>query len=696
MTTTAHLERLNAPQRKAVTHGEPLGGKGYRSGPLLIVAGAGTGKTDTLAHRVAHLVLNGVDPARILMLTFTRRAATEMRRRAHEITRKALDEPLGSVSQSMAQRLSWAGTFHSIGNRLLRHYAPHLQLDPHFSVIDRADAADLLDSVRQELGLAQTEQRFPRKETCLQIYSNRVNTRSALKEVLEQHYPWCAQWEDELTRLYRAYVEQKQHASLLDYDDLLLYWHAMMGEPRLAQHIGAHFDHVLVDEYQDTNRLQAEILHAMKPDGAGLAVVGDDAQAIYSFRAAAVENILGFAERFQPPAETVVLAQNYRSTQQILDVANAVMAEAPRQHRKYLLSIRGQGGRPRAVTVDELQTQAEYVCTEVLKRREANVPLRRQAVLFRSASHSDLLEVELSKRKIPFVKYGGLKFLEAAHIKDLLGVLRWADNARNTLAAFRTLQLLPGMGPVNARAALEHLEAGGYSFDSLGGFSPPGTTTVDWQRLIDLLRTLGDPQCPWAGQVNRVREWYRPHFERLYEHFHTRLGDLDQLEMLSGQYPSRERFLTELTLDPPHATSDLAGRPTLDEDYLVLSTIHSAKGMEWDTVYVLNVVDGSFPSEFSTGRAELIEEERRLLYVALTRAQNELAVVVPLKFHLTQQSRHSDGHVYGGRSRFMTDKVHKTLDAVTFHGSNLAGADALQQAGSPVTVDVSARLRDMW
>jgi DNA helicase-2/ATP-dependent DNA helicase PcrA len=696
MATTAHLERLNAAQRKAVVHGEALPEKGYKSGPLLIVAGAGTGKTDTLAHRVAHLVIHGVDPARILMLTFTRRAATEMRRRAHEITRKALNEPLGGVSQGIAQRLSWAGTFHAIGNRLLRHYAPHLQLDPHFSVIDRGDSSDLMDSLRQELGLADKEQRFPRKDTCLQIYSNRVNTRASLQETLEHYFPWCAQWETELANLFRAYVEQKQHSRLLDYDDLLLYWHAMMCEPRLAQHIGAHFDHVLVDEYQDTNRLQAEILHALKPDGSGLVVVGDDAQAIYSFRAAAVENILGFAERFQPAAEVVTLAQNYRSTQPVLDVANAVMAEAPRQHRKYLLSVRGDGARPRAVTVDELQTQAEYVCTEVLRRREASVPLKRQAVLFRTSSHSDLLEVELTKRKIPFVKYGGLKFLEAAHIKDLLAVLRWADNPHNALAAFRTLQLLPGMGPVNARAAIDHLEAGGHSFESLKSFKPPQTPEIDWQRLVELLQALADPQRPWNGQLSQAREWYRRHFERLYEQFHTRMGDLEQLELLSGQYPSRERFLTEITLDPPNATSDLSGRPTLEEDFLVLSTIHSAKGMEWDTVYVLNVVDGSFPNEFSTGKSELIEEERRLLYVALTRAQNDLLMMVPLKFHLTNQSRQGDAHVYGGRSRFVTEKVQKTMDAVTFHSSALGGADALQESTTPVTVDVGARLRDMW
>ncbi|MFO7277621.1 MAG: ATP-dependent helicase [Pseudomonadota bacterium] len=694
MSITSHLERLNSQQRKAVTYGQPLAPKGFASGPLLIIAGAGTGKTDTLAHRVAHLVMHGVDPARILMLTFTRRAAIEMRRRAHDIVRKALDEPFGGVSQSIAQRLTWAGTFHSIGNRLLRHYARHLRLDPQFTVIDRADAADVMDTVRQELGLASKEQRFPRKETCLQIYSYRVNTQKSLKETLEGQFPWCAQWEAELTRLYRAYVERKQRLNLLDYDDLLLYWHLMMSDARLAQHVGAHFDHVLVDEYQDTNRLQAEIVHALKRDGAGVTVVGDDAQAIYSFRAAAAENILGFPDRYSPRAEVVTLAQNYRSTQQVLDAANAVMAEAPRQYRKHLLSVRGQGARPRLVTVEDLQTQAEYVCTEVLRRREANVPLRNQAVLFRSSSHSDVLEVELARRKIPFVKYGGLRFLDAAHVKDLLAVLRWADNPRNEIAAFRVLQLLPGMGPANARKALEHFVANACSFESLKSFTPPQQAALDWPRLTELMLQLADPQRQWPGQVHLVREWYRPHLERNYEHVHTRIGDLDQLELLSGQYPSRERFLTELTLDPPNATSDLAGRPQLDEDYLILSTIHSAKGMEWDTVYVLNVVDGSFPSEFATGRPDLIEEERRLLYVAITRARNDLTLIAPLKFHLTAQPRTGDAHVYGGRSRFLTDRVLKCFDSVTYHGSRLADA-TLRQADA-AELDIAARLREMW
>ncbi|MGB8326289.1 MAG: ATP-dependent helicase [Steroidobacteraceae bacterium] len=695
MPATSPLDKLNAQQRQAATYGEPRpDGRGLRSGPLLIVAGAGTGKTMTLAHRVAHLVMSGVDPARILLLTFTRRAAVEMRRRAQEVVRVALEDPRSAAGQAIARRLDWAGTFHSIGNRLLRHYAKHLQLDPGFTVIDRGDAADVIDGLRQQLGFAAREQRFPRKDTCLAIYSYRVNTQKPLQETLAAQFPWCAQWESDLTQLFRAYVAAKHKLAMLDYDDLLLFWHVMMGEPRLAASVAANFDHVLVDEYQDTNRLQADILLALKPDGAGVTVVGDDAQSIYAFRAATVENILSFPDRFTPKAAVVTLAQNFRSTQAVLDVANALMADAPRQFRKQLLSLRGAGLRPRYVTVDTLESQAEFVCSQILRAREAQVPLRRQAVLVRTGSHTDLLEIELTRRRIPFVKYGGLRFLETSHIKDLLAVLRWADNPRNTLAAFRVIQLLPGMGPANARKAVEHLEVAGGALQALQTFAPPPASAIPWRQLAELMATLTEPEKAWPGQLRVVRDWYRPHFERIYEHPHARLSDLDQLEMLSSQYSSRERFITELTLDPPQATSDRAGTPSLDEDYLVLSTIHSAKGMEWDAVYVLNVVDGSFPSEFSTGRPELIEEERRLLYVALTRARNELTLLAPLKFHVTQQSRQGDAHVYGQQSRFLTDKVLACCDRSGFQGTQLADV-ALGESGA-AAIDVSARLREMW
>ena len=710
MTIPAYMTALNTAQRKAVTFGEVRGGdqsvtfigkvgtgneeKGVDAGPLLVIAGAGTGKTNTLAHRVAYLAMNGVDPGRILMLTFSRRAAWEMRRRARDIVKQAMNEPLGGLNEVVAQRLSWTGTFHSMANRLLRHYARHLKLDPQFTVIDRGDSADLMDAVRQELGLAAKEQRFPRRDTCLAIYSHRVNTRKSLKESLDEQYPWCVQWEEELTKLYRAYVQRKQSYGILDYDDLLLYWHIMMGDTKLAQHISGHFDHVLVDEYQDTNVLQAQILRALRPDGRGLTVVGDDAQAIYSFRAATIDNILNYPDQFQPRAEVITLAQNYRSTQQVLDGANALMAEAPRQFRKQLLAARGSGQKPKLVTVDDLPTQAESVCREILRRREAQVPLRRQAVLFRSGSHSDLLEIELTRRQIPFVKYGGLRFLEAAHVKDLLAVLRWADNPRNQMAAFRALQLLPGMGPANAQRAIAHVEAQQHAAGALATFRAPHVEPVEIEKLAVLLQTLMEPQREWPGQLHLVREWYKPHLERIYESIHTRIGDLDQLELLSVQFTSRERFITELTLDPPDAASDLAAKPNLDDDYLVLSTIHSAKGMEWDTVYLLNVVDGTFPSEFATRKPELIEEERRLLYVAMTRARNELMLYSPLKFQITSQPKRSDGHVYGGRSRFLTDKVLKAFDTTVVHGAN-ADEVTLGDVGN-AALDVNARLKEMW
>src|SRR5690606_12152867 len=328
--------------------------------------------------------------------------------------------------------------------RLLREYAQTVGLDPSFSVLDRGDAADLMDIVRQELGLAQKEKRFPRKDTCLAIYSHCVNSSQPLARTLEESFPWCSEWREELTGLYRRYVEAKQAQQLLDYDDLLLYWKVLVQEPRVADEIGARFDHVLIDEYQDTNALQAEIVHAIKPHGAGLCVVGDDAQAIYSFRAATVENILEFPERFAPPAQIIKLERNYRSVQPILDAANALMQDAQRQYQKALRSDRASDRKPAYVAVQDDQAQALYVIERVLSAREQGVPLRRQAVLMRNSHHSDALELELVRRNIPYVKYGGLKFLEAAHVKDVLALLRWADNPRNRVAAFRTLQLLPG------------------------------------------------------------------------------------------------------------------------------------------------------------------------------------------------------------------------------------------------------------
>jgi DNA helicase-2/ATP-dependent DNA helicase PcrA len=686
---------LNPAQRTAALHGATDGCR-VTAGPLLIIAGAGTGKTSTLAHRVAHLLLAGVPPERMLLLTFTRRAALEMTRRAQGVIAQALAARAGVASQRVPSslRLPWSGTFHSIGNRLIREYAPRLGLDPGFSVLDRGDAADLMDVVRHRLGFSQTTKRFPRKDTCLGIYSHRVSTQRPLRHTLETVYPWCLDWEESLTQLCRGYVEAKLEQQVLDYDDLLLYWHAMAADAELAREIGARFDHVLVDEYQDTNVVQAEILLRMKPDGAGLTVVGDDAQAIYSFRAASVDNILGFPGCFTPPASIVTLEENYRSTQQVLDAANALMAEGGRQYRKRLHSVRGSGALPQYVTVLDEQAQAMFVADGVLEARERGVDLRRQAVLFRNADHSDVLELELMRRNIPYVKYGGLKFLEVAHVKDLLALLRWADNPRNRIAAFRVLQLLPGMGPANAQRACEAFEAAGHSWLALSAHPVPAATRATWAPLTALMGAIAAEQAPWDGQVARVRQWYEPQLERLYESAPARRGDLDQLERLSLQHPTRESFVTELTLDPPQATGDLSGDPLLDEDYLVLSTVHSAKGQEWESVYVLNVTDGSFPSEFAAGRAELLEEERRLLYVAMTRARSDLHLIAPVRFYVTQQQSHGDRYVHGARSRFLSEGVMQRFRRVT--GVEQPGRPPGQQASAGPRIDVANRLRDMW
>ncbi|HEX5092250.1 MAG TPA: ATP-dependent helicase, partial [Burkholderiales bacterium] len=511
-------------------------------------------------------------------------------------------------------------------------------------------------------------------------YSHRVNTQGSLEATLRDEYPWCAEWEGELRKLFAAYVERKLSHQALDYDDLLLYWHAVMQEEALAKEIAGHWDHVLVDEYQDTNALQAEILARLAPGGRGLTVVGDDAQAIYSFRAATVENILSFQDRFG--ASVVTLEDNYRSTQGVLDAANALMREAERQYRKDLRAAKGEGDKPRYVTVADDSAQAQYVAAQVLEAREAGTDLKRQAVLFRSSHHSDVLELELVRRNIPYVKYGGLKFLEAAHVKDALAVLRWADNPRNRVAAWRALQLLPGVGPKGAERAWTAFEAASWQW---GALKTPS-------RGFDaLLASLADPAAPWAGQMLRVREWYAPILEQRYDAPEVRAADLVQLERVASTYGTREAFLTELALDPPAASSDQAGDPLLDEDYLVLSTVHSAKGQEWDVVYVLNVADGNFPNEFATGKREAIEEERRLLYVAMTRARTRLDLIAPLKYYVTQQSRMGDRHVYGARSRFLTEGVMRRLTPVAWGESS----ETIRTSTRPA-VDVAARLRDMW
>ncbi|RWP36638.1 ATP-dependent helicase [Mesorhizobium sp.] len=680
----AYLAKLNAEQCVAVEHGD-----GKVAGPLLVIAGAGSGKTSTLAHRVAHLIVRGADPRRILLMTFSRRAASELAKRVERIA----GEVLGRDASIITDALTWAGTFHGIGARLLRDYALEIGLDPAFTIHDREDSADLMNLARHELGFSKTEGRFPTKGTCLAIYSRAVNAQAPLGEVLGSVFPWCAGWAEQLKALFARYVEAKQAQNVLDYDDLLLYWAQMAGEPEISAHLGGRFDHVLVDEYQDTNRLQASILAALKPDGSGLTVVGDDAQSIYSFRAAEVRNILDFPKQFARPAEIVMLERNYRSTETILAAANAVIGEASERFTKNLWSERKSTEKPKLVSVRDEAEQASYVCQAILTEREAGTALKAQAVLFRASHHSGPLEIELTRRNIPFVKFGGLKFLDAAHVKDVLAVLRFAENPRDRVAGFRVLQLLPGIGP---SAASQIVDTMATSLDEAMGlvrYRPPQRAADDWPGFVALFSQLRAGSGKWPVDLEQVRLWYEPHLDRIHEDATTRRADILQLEQIASGYASRERFLTELTLDPPDATSDEAGPPHRDEDYLILSTIHSAKGQEWKNVFVLNTVDGCIPIDLAVGSKEDIDEERRLLYVAMTRAKDGLHLVMPQRFFVHGQAARGDRHVYASRTRFIPASILGAFEQTSW-ASVQAKDDPRRQP--QVRVDLGARMRDMW
>ena len=519
-----------------------------------------------------------------------------------------------------------------------------------------------------------------------------MNAETSLEQVLGQSFPWCAGWTAELKQLFAAYVEAKQAQGVLDYDDLLLYWAQLIAAVAFAEEIGSRFDHVLVDEYQDTNRLQSSILLGLKRDGGGLTVVGDDAQSIYSFRAATVRNILDFPDQFSPRAEIVTLDQNYRSTQPILAAANGVIGLARERFTKNLWTDRASSQKPNLVSLRDEADQARYVVEQVLTNREQGTLLKQQAVLFRTSSHSGSLEVELTRRNIPFVKFGGLKFLEAAHIKDILAVLRFVENPRDRIAGFRVLHLLPGVGPSTAQRVLDKISESSDPVNELIHMQAPPRAGGEWVSFIETVANLCVSR--WPADLEAVRIWYQPHLECIHEDAEVRRADLIQLEQIASGYPSRERFLTELTLDPPDATSDQAGVPLLDEDYLILSTIHSAKGQEWKSVYVLNVVDGCMPSDLGAGTTEELEEERRLLYVAMTRAKDDLHLLVPQRFFVHGQSTQGDRHLYASRTRFIPETLLSLFERSSWPKSTETVGLAGTRAGP--RIDIAARMREKW
>ncbi len=680
MFDTLPRAELNERQRAAVV---------YEGRSLLVVAGAGSGKTKTLVCRVAHLLKRGVPPERILLLTFTRRAAREMLRRAE-----------GVSGRREAARVC-GGTFHSVGNRLLRRHGRAVGVPERFTVMDAADAAEMMSLVRSELGLGEKRRRFPRKETLATIYSRVVNAGSPLSDVLGKHFPWCAQEIESVRDVFARYTERKRDQAVLDYDDLLLYWRALAAAPTVGEVVASSFDHILVDEYQDTNAVQADVLVSMRTRDASITAVGDDAQAIYSFRAATVTNILEFPSR-HPETCVIKLEQNYRSTQPILRVSNAVIAGARRRYTKELWSTREGGVLPSLVTCRDEAEQSDRVCRDVLEQRERGVELKRQAVLFRAGHHSAPLELELARRNIPFVKFGGLRFTEAAHVKDLLGLLRVVENPWDELAWFRSLQLLDGVGPATARRLLQELGVTGARVDHDNPADSPLTRLLaDPSTLPPSASEEGDAFCAALAdcartsapgpQVERLRGFYEPVLWRAYDGAPARAADLEQLERIAAGYASRQALLADLTLDPPTSTSDLAGPPHLDEDYLCLSTIHSAKGAEWDVVNVIHAADGMIPSDMALGDEEGTEEELRLLYVAMTRARQRLNVFFPLRYY-HRRAGLEDEHSLAQLTRFIPREIHHLFEQRGPDPTSVDEPDSAIRPGDSPVIDYLAAL----
>ena len=662
---------LNPEQAAAATHGD---------GPLLIIAGAGTGKTRTLVYRVAHLIERGVKAERILLLTFTRRASQEMLSRAERL--------VGSNSKRVH-----GGTFHATAHRLLRRYGPAAGLAKDFTIMDQGDSADLMQLARAQLGYAAKTKRFPKKETLQYVYSRHINTGVAVDDIVRDEYAQFVDYLEDFAKIYADYTRRKQERNLVDYDDLLLFWALMLeASPDLRQKISGMYDHILVDEYQDTNVLQARILRGMCGAHSNITVVGDDAQSIYSFRGANFRNILDFPKQF-PGAITVTLEQNYRSTQPILSVTNTLISRAAERFTKNLWTERTGGETPWLVAARDEQQQTQFVVDRILELHEEGTPLREIAVLFRAGYMSADLEIELTNRKIPFEKWGGLKFLEAAHVKDVLAFLRILENPRDEVSWYRLLLLLPGIGDATARAAIDSMIAAAWESAAFGRYSPPPRARAAHSALVALLDGLRagplQDEAKVAADIARVRQLYDNILRERYDKVEPRLADLDQLQTIAAGYPDRATFLSALALEPPQATQDLAtGSNSEENDFLILSTAHSAKGKEWDAVFVIWAVDGWFPSARCLNSEEETEEERRLMYVALTRARNHLSVSYPLNAY---SSRRGAEYSLDQLCRFVDRGVRDNMQRVTVGAP--APAEQVNPAAASPLLDLRALLR---
>ena len=657
----AVLDGLNEQQRRAATqHG----------GPLLVLAGAGTGKTRTLVARAAWLHgSQGVPASRILLLTFTRRAASDMLARAAAW----FDGSLQGIQGIQGTGRICGGTFHAIAHKIIRQHAESFSLPPQFTILDQGDATDLLDVLRPDHGLDGTGQRAPRAAACADIYTRCVNTGRPVSEVVTAGFPWCKPFTAQLAALFRAYTARKRARNLLDFDDLLLLWQAALADPTAGPVLRGMFDAVLVDEYQDVNAVQASIVRLLQPDGKQLTCVGDDAQAIYGFRGADPAHLRQLTADY-PGLDIVRLDRNYRSRQGILGLANVIRPSSPGLDLR-LSGDRGPGMAPLLVRCHDEATQAREICARVLEAHEDGAALRDQAVLVRAAHHSDMLEIELSARKVPYVKFGGLRFTDTAHVKDFVAAARIIVNPADELAWFRLLRLHEGIGPAHARRILDALNPGGGGAAPPDGWAPAvevvGSAPARSRRaLTATLGRLADAAQPVAGgqiaggQATAVLALLDPLIRARYPDATARISDLQRLADAAAAQPSLHDVLAELTLDPPVSSSDLAGPPRLDEDYLTISTIHAAKGLEWPIVHLPHLVDGAIPSDMALGDPGGLAEEHRLFYVAVTRARDHLYLYAPQRLHVHRRGR-DDRHGFGQLTRFLDDEALAACESVT-------------------------------
>jgi DNA helicase II / ATP-dependent DNA helicase PcrA len=604
-----YRKELNPAQYQAATTVE---------GSLLIIAGAGTGKTRTLVYRVAHLIDIGVDPRSILLLTFTRRAAEEMLRRASLLIDSRCNQVAG-------------GTFHSFANLVLREFGRRIDLSPSFTIMDRTDSEDAIQLLRTEMGLNDKGRRFPRKQTVAEIFSMSLNKQTTIPDLLEREYPHLYDSLDDLLQLYERYADYKKTKALLDYDDLLTKLRDLLAQQEnVRQRLSNLYQFIMVDEYQDTNHLQAQIIRLLAATHNNVAVVGDDAQSIYSFRGANFRNIMDFPQAF-PGTRVVKLEENYRSTQPILNLTNQIIQRAKERYDKRLFTRKREGELPVLVQAESEQIQSRFVCQKILELREEGVPLWDIAVLFRSSFHSFDLELELARHNIPFIKRGGFQFMETTHIKDLLAHLRIVANPQDAISWNRVLLLLEGVGPQMSQKITHWLLQGSRPLERLRTFQVKERIAHELKTLAQVLQYASEAERP-AEQTQYLMQYYTPVLKRNHPEDHPkRLRDLEHFQGITDRYRSLERLLADMALEPP--SDSVAGVLAVDPDEgpVILSTIHSAKGLEWHSVFIIWALEGRFPSFYNINTEEEIEEERRLLYVAATRAKENLFISYPIK-----------------------------------------------------------------